>query len=153
MEGEGGPVASALPSPGGLSETPPPPASEDVFAAAARQSLPPSSAAEPTPTPSDEGHGQRRGFSAAGPRNRLRLQRRSGTDTNPCGRHDGLRATPQRGQAPPPAPPPATSVAPLAMNGVPFELFLGRPGFSVLFWSPSLPVRPVSNFKLWFSHC
>lgn len=64
------------------------------------------------------GRGQRKGFSAAGPGNRLRLQRCSGTDTNPRGRHDGLGAAPQRGQAPPSAPPPATSGARLAGTGM-----------------------------------
>lgn len=53
-----------------------------------------------------------KGFSAAGPGTRFQLRRLSGLDTDPRGRHDGLRAAPQRGQAPPPVPPPATPESP-----------------------------------------
>ncbi|XP_060246506.1 uncharacterized protein LOC110565576 [Meriones unguiculatus] len=53
-----------------------------------------------------------KGSLAARPGTRFQLQRLSEIDTDSRGRHDGLRAAPQRGQAPPPAPPPATPEPP-----------------------------------------
>lgn len=102
------PRASAAPS-GGVStlETPPP---APDSAAAAEQSHAPlcrrTRLLQPVVVCAAKGS------SAAGPDTGFQLRRLSGIDTNPRGRHDGLRAAPQRGQAPPPVPPPATPESP-----------------------------------------
>eukprot|EP00071_Canis_lupus_P046089 XP_022279646.1 serine/arginine repetitive matrix protein 3-like [Canis lupus familiaris] len=119
--GGGGPAASAAPSPGVSARDTPSPGSGRWHRRRRRRRrrrrqavTSPELRRGTQPPPAGGGRGQRRGSSAAGPGNRLRLQRCSGTDTDPRGRHDGLGAAPQRGQAPPPTPPPATSGARLA---------------------------------------
>lgn len=105
------PSASAAPSPGVSTRDTPPPAPASA-AVAAEQSharlcrgtrlLQPMGVFMP-----------RKGSSAAGPGTRFQLRRLSGIDTDPRSRHNGLRAAPQRGQAPPPDPPPVTPEFPV----------------------------------------
>lgn len=113
-EGGGGPAASAAPSPGVSARDTPSPGSGRCYSRRRQAVTFPELRRGTPPPPAGGGRGQRRGSSAAGPRNRLRLQRCSGTATDPRGRHDGLEAAPQRGQAPPLTPPPAKSGAHLA---------------------------------------
>lgn len=96
------PGASAAPSQGSARDTPPP---APDSAAAAEQSHP--RLCRGTRLLQPVRRVPRKGPLAAGPCNRLQVRRLSGMDTDPRGRHDGLRAAPQRGQAPPPGPPPA----------------------------------------------
>lgn len=114
-KGGGGPAASAAPSPGVSARDTPSPGPGRCRSRRAVTS--PELRRGAQPPPAGRGRGRRRCSSAAGPGNRLELRRCSGTDTDPRGRHDGLRAAPQRGQAPPPAPPPAASGARLAGTG------------------------------------
>lgn len=93
------------------------------------------------------GRGQQGRSSVAGPGNRLRLQHRSGTSPDPRGRHDGLRAAPQRGQAPPPAPPPATADARLSSTGTLLAPFSGTPPRLPVLVSPSARARPSTTFS------
>lgn len=115
-EGGGGPAASAAPSPGVSARDTPSPGSGRCYSRRRQAVTFPELRRGTPPPPAGGGRGQRRGSSAAGPRNRLRLQRCSGTATDPRDRHDGLEAAPQRGQAPPLTPPPAKSGAHLAMT-------------------------------------
>lgn len=110
----GGPAASAAPSPGVSARDNLSPGSGRCYSRRRQAVTSPELRRETQPPPVGGGRGQWRGSSAAGPGNRLRLQRCSGTDTDPRGRHDGLGAAPQRGQTPPLTPPPATSGARLA---------------------------------------
>lgn len=102
------PGALAAPSPGVSTRDTPPPVLDS--AAAAEQSH--ARLCRGTRVLQPVGVVPLKGFSAAGPGTRFQLRRLSGTDTDPRGRHDGLRAAPQRGQAPPPVPPPATPESP-----------------------------------------
>lgn len=113
-EGGGGPAASAAPSPRVSARDTPSPGSRRCHSRRRQAVTSPELRRGTQPPPAGGSRGQRRGSSAAGPGNRLRLQRCSGTDTDPRGRHDGLEAALQRGQAPPLTPPPATSCALLA---------------------------------------
>lgn len=113
--GGGGPAASAAPSPGVSARDTPSPGSGRCYSRRRRQAVTSPELRRGTqPPPAGGGRGQPRGSSAAGPGDRLRLRRCSGTDTDPRGRHDGLGTAPQRGQAPPLTPPPPTSGARLA---------------------------------------
>lgn len=123
-EGGGGPAASAAPSPGVSAQDTPSPGSGRCRRQAVTS---PELRRGAQPPPAGSGRGQRRGSSAARPGNRLRLQRWSETDTDPRGRHDGLRAAPQRGQAPPLAPPPATSGARVTKTGTLWTPLSGTP--------------------------
>lgn len=137
VEGGGGPAASAAPSPGVSARDTPSPGPGRRRRRRAVTSL--ELRRRTQPPPAGRGRGQRRGSSAARPGNRLRLQRCSGTNTDPRDRHDGLRAAPQRGQAPPLAPPPATSGARLPKTWTLLTPLLGtRPGLPALV---SLPTR------------
>jgi hypothetical protein len=123
--GGGGPAASAAPSPGVSAPDTPSPGPGRCHRRR-RAVTSPSSVKGPA-APAGKGRGQRRSSSAAGPGNRFRLQRCSGIDTEPRSRHDGLRAASQRGQAPPPIPPPATSGAHLVGPRSPQHRFFGTP--------------------------
>lgn len=138
----GGPAASAAPSPGVSARDTPSPGPGRCRRRRRRQAVTSSELRQGTqPPPSERGPGQRKDASAAGPGNRLRLQRCSGTNTDPRDRHDGLRAAPQRGQAPPLAPPPATSRARLAKTETLLAPFSGTP--------PRLPVLVALPARVW----
>lgn len=135
-EGGGGPAASAAPSPGVSARDTPSPGPGRRRRRQAVTSL--ELRRRTQPPPAGRGRGQRRGSSAARPGTRLRLQRCSGTNTDPRDRHDGLRAAPQRGQAPPLVPPPATSAARLAKTGTLLTPLLGaQPGLPALVCLPA----------------
>lgn len=102
------PGALAAPSPGvSTRDTPPPVLDSDAAAEQSHARL-----CRGTQVLQPVGVVPLKGFSAAGHGTRFQPRRLSGLDTDPRGRHDGLRAAPQRGQAPPPVPPPATPESP-----------------------------------------
>lgn len=141
----------SCPEPGGggsLSETPASPAPERGYGRRCQAVTSPGLRRKTRPPRPSRGRGQRKaGSSAAGPRNRFRLRRCSGTVTDPRGRHDGLLAAPQRGQAPPRPRPPMTSGARLAWGPGPSRHRFRRHCGVFRLWSPcpprSGPVRPV----------
>lgn len=133
---------------GALSETPASPAPERGYGRRCQAVTSPGLRRKTRPPRPSRGRGQRKaGSSAAGPRNRFRLRRCSGTVTDPRGRHDGLLAAPQRGQAPPRPRPPMTSGARLAWGPGPSRHRFRRHCGVFRLWSPcpprSGPVRPV----------
>lgn len=92
QRGRGGPAASAALSLGVSARNTPSPGPGRCYGHRRQVVTSPGLHRRTRPPPAGRGRGQRKGSSAAGPGNRLRLQRCSGTVTDPRGRHDGLRA-------------------------------------------------------------